>query len=39
VDPKLANKAGKILKIGLQIDEIYDWREVAWKTAKSKLGG
>jgi len=38
IDPDFAAKAGEIIGFGLNIDEIYKWREEAWKTAKKNLG-
>jgi hypothetical protein len=38
VDPNLASKAADEVKMGLDIGEIYKWREEAWKTAKTNLG-
>ena len=38
VDPNFASKAAEVMNMGLNIDEIYRWREDAWKTAKLKLG-
>lgn len=39
IDPNVALKVADILKIGLNIKEIYDWRDVAWSTAKKDLEG
>jgi hypothetical protein len=38
VDPGFAARAGEIIGFGLNIDEIYRWREEAWRTAKRNLG-
>lgn len=38
VNPESASKAADILNEGLDIKEIYRWRDVAWQSAKSKLG-
>jgi hypothetical protein len=38
VDPNFASKAAEAVKMGLDIDEIYRWREVAWRRAKFMLG-
>jgi hypothetical protein len=38
VDPNFAAQVGQILKIGLDIDEIYKWREAAWAMAKKAIG-
>ena len=38
VDPKVAARAGDIMKVGLDVDEVYKWRETAWQEAKKKLG-
>jgi hypothetical protein len=38
VNPNFAAQAGQILKIGLNIDDIYQWREDAWAKAKTDLG-
>jgi hypothetical protein len=38
IDRDFAAKAGEIMGFGLNIDEIYNWREEAWKTAKKNLG-
>jgi hypothetical protein len=38
VDPGFAARAGEIIGFGLDIDEIYRWREEAWRTAKRNLG-
>jgi hypothetical protein len=38
IDPNFASKAAEIVGVGLNIDEIYKWREEAWRTAKVKLG-
>lgn len=37
VDPSFASKAAEVVNMGLNIDEIYKWREDAWRTAKLKL--
>jgi hypothetical protein len=38
VDPDFATQAADTLKLGLDIDEIYKWREKAWTDAKKELG-
>lgn len=37
VDPNFASKAADIINMGLNIDEIYRWREKAWQWAKATL--
>ena len=37
VDPKFASEAAAAVNIGLNISEIYGWREKAWNKAKEKL--
>jgi hypothetical protein len=37
VDPSFASKAAEVVNMGLKIDDIYKWREDAWRTAKLKL--
>jgi hypothetical protein len=37
VDPSFASQAAEVVNMGLKIDEIYKWREDAWRTAKLKL--
>jgi hypothetical protein len=37
VDPNFASKTAHFLNQGLKIEEIYRWRDDAWKSAKSKL--
>lgn len=38
VNPKFASEAAAAVNVGLNISEIYKWREEAWKKAKEKLG-
>lgn len=37
IDPNFASKAADILNMGLNIDEIYRWRDKAWQSAKATL--
>jgi hypothetical protein len=37
VNPEFVSKAADIMNEGLNIDEIYDWRNDAWRSAKSQL--
>jgi hypothetical protein len=37
VDPNFASKGAEVVNMGLNIDEIFNWRKEAWREAKSKL--
>jgi len=39
VDPNFASKAADVMNMGLNVDEIYGWREDAWRTARFRLEG
>lgn len=37
IDPNTAAKAGDAMKMGLNVDEVYRWREDAWQKAKRQI--
>lgn len=37
ISPKLSSKAGELMGKGLDVNEIYGWRSVAWQEAKDRI--